>query len=572
MDPINKDNLKDQGQPDVPSASGQPRDLQISPDGQIISPQIISPSSSSNSLGVPPAPAQSSTTPSFLGATPSTSNVAAATNTPKPTQPQNIAPTFNNPPSQNAPSQFIGGDFTPPTPPQQPGFSAKTQFLGKLKSKKYFLPTVIVAGVLLIAGSASAIYFLGVSSPEKNLGKAVKKTLQQENITTKGSITGIDVGGDDEKALKIEIESMQNRKDKKASLATVFELDGKKFNIDIKAVDNSLYIKLGDLNTLMNMFGLDMSSPALKNYTNAIDSINKSIGDQWIEISDEFIKQVNKNCSMDILSIELSKEDQELLFKQYKDNSFAKITSTKTVKVNDKTATQYSLDIDSEKIDDYLKSLDGLTVFKKMKECQGDEGSKDSTKKLEDSIKDDAKNEYDIWVDKSSGMISKVQIKSKADDEEIVAQMNFDYNKVEISKPDSSKTIETVVQELMQSPEISEIFNSFGANGGGSASAQDTERQTDIRAIHGQLEAFYAQNGFYPALANLNDAAWVSANFKGLDKEALKDPKGGQYKLVSTPSANNYAYTTTPSGCNECKGYKLTATLSNSKTYIKENL
>lgn len=474
MDPINKDNLKDQSQPSMPSASGRPGDLQISPDGQIISPQIISPSSSSNSLGASPAPAQSSTTPSFLGATPSTSNVAAATNTPKPTQPQNIVPTFNNPPSQNAPSQFIGGDFTPPTPPQQSGFSTKTQFLGKLKSKKYFLPAVIVAGVLLIAGSASAIYFLSVSSPEKNLGKAVKKTLQQENITTKGSITGIDVGGDNKKPFKIEIESMQDRKDKKASLATVFELDGKKFNVDIKAVDNSLYIKLGDLNTLMNMFGLDMSSPALKNYTNAIDGINKSIGNQWIEISDEFIKQVNKNCSMDILSIELSKEDQELLFEQYKANSFAKITSIKTVKVNDKTATQYSLDIDSEKIDDYLKSLDGLTVFKKMKECQGDEGSKDSKKKLEDSIKDDAKNEYDIWVDKSSGMISKVQIKSKADDEEIVAQMNFDYNKVEISKPDNSKTIETVVQELMQSPEISEILNSFGVNGDGSVSYQDT--------------------------------------------------------------------------------------------------
>ena len=34
--------------------------------------------------------------------------------------------------------------------------------------------------------------------------------------------------------------------------------------------------------------------------------------------------------------------------------------------------------------------------------------------------------------------------------------------------------------------------------------ARDTERQTDIKAVHGQLEAYYAQNGAYPALADLN--------------------------------------------------------------------
>src|SRR5882757_3970226 len=56
--------------------------------------------------------------------------------------------------------------------------------------------------------------------------------------------------------------------------------------------------------------------------------------------------------------------------------------------------------------------------------------------------------------------------------------------------------------------------------------ARNTERQTDIKAIHGQVEAYYAQNGRYPTLANLNDVTWRGANMKGLDPEALKDPKG----------------------------------------------
>ena len=50
---------------------------------------------------------------------------------------------------------------------------------------------------------------------------------------------------------------------------------------------------------------------------------------------------------------------------------------------------------------------------------------------------------------------------------------------------------------------------------------RDTERQTDIKAIHGQLEAYYAQNGHYPTLANVNDSTFRGANMKGLDADAL---------------------------------------------------
>ena len=64
--------------------------------------------------------------------------------------------------------------------------------------------------------------------------------------------------------------------------------------------------------------------------------------------------------------------------------------------------------------------------------------------------------------------------------------------------------------------------------------ARDTERQTDVKAIHGQLEAYYAQNGRYPTLANLQDVSsggWVETNMKGLDVEAQQDPKGAHQAL-----------------------------------------
>lgn len=112
--------------------------------------------------------------------------------------------------------------------------------------------------------------------------------------------------------------------------------------------------------------------------------------------------------------------------------------------------------------------------------------------------------------------------------------------------------------------------------------ARDTERKTDINALHGQLEAYQAQNGKYPTLADVNSSTWRSTNMKGLDQEALKDPSnnatdGTQYNLVASPQADAYSYAVTPSGCDngangDCTGYTLTATLEGGGTYTKQSL
>lgn len=117
--------------------------------------------------------------------------------------------------------------------------------------------------------------------------------------------------------------------------------------------------------------------------------------------------------------------------------------------------------------------------------------------------------------------------------------------------------------------------------------ARNTERETDIKAVHGQVEAYYAQNGKYPTLANLNDGTpttgFRAVNMKGLDQEALRDPRGtaGTFTLVAAAAANSYAYTVTPAACDngaggDCTGYTLTATyegtVNGSTTYSKTAL
>lgn len=109
--------------------------------------------------------------------------------------------------------------------------------------------------------------------------------------------------------------------------------------------------------------------------------------------------------------------------------------------------------------------------------------------------------------------------------------------------------------------------------------ARDTERKTDVNALHGQLEAYNAQNGKYPTLANVNDSTWRGTNMKGLDSAALQDPKGSAQTLVAAPAANDYAFAPTASdgsACDntttDCLKYTLTATLEAGGTYVKTSL
>ncbi len=97
---------------------------------------------------------------------------------------------------------------------------------------------------------------------------------------------------------------------------------------------------------------------------------------------------------------------------------------------------------------------------------------------------------------------------------------------------------------------------------------RNTERTTDLKAVQGQLEAYYAQNGRYPTKANMDDASWVAGNLKGLDKNATADPKNtATFSFAATPTANQYAYQVTASdgttACDnsttDCGKYILTA-------------
>src|ERR1044071_9326055 len=80
--------------------------------------------------------------------------------------------------------------------------------------------------------------------------------------------------------------------------------------------------------------------------------------------------------------------------------------------------------------------------------------------------------------------------------------------------------------------------------------ARDTERKTDIKALQGHFEAYWADNAKYPTLTQANDSTFRSANFKGLDGSAFADPKNSSsQQLCASTTASCYGYAVTPANC-----------------------
>lgn len=158
---------------------------------------------------------------------------------------------------------------------------------------------------------------------------------------------------------------------------------------------------------------------------------------------------------------------------------------------------------------------------------------------------------------------------------------NSDYK---IEKPANAKQLAQVLSELGYGDILTQIQSMSATSddtvpGGIQSRAADSKRQVDIKSIQVNIEAFYAQNGYYPSLAEINSTSWRKANMKGFDSNAMQDPDGSTQKLAISPAPKVYSYkVTTASGgsceadSQKCAAFTLTATLSDGSKYTKVNL
>lgn len=111
--------------------------------------------------------------------------------------------------------------------------------------------------------------------------------------------------------------------------------------------------------------------------------------------------------------------------------------------------------------------------------------------------------------------------------------------------------------------------------------ARDSERKTDINAIAGQLEAGYANKGYYPTILGLQSSAERDKLEIKIDEKAFSDPKDtsqnkntpaalvGATSAAPTSNVANptYTYNYYATGCSDttatgqCTGYEIYAYL-----------
>lgn len=101
--------------------------------------------------------------------------------------------------------------------------------------------------------------------------------------------------------------------------------------------------------------------------------------------------------------------------------------------------------------------------------------------------------------------------------------------------------------------------------------ARDTDRQNDIKSIHGVLEVYYADRSHYPTLSD------VVTGLPGVDPDALKPPvKDAETISAADSTQKRYKYAPTPEGCDNesvlCTGYTLEAVLENGDKFTKTSL
>lgn len=73
---------------------------------------------------------------------------------------------------------------------------------------------------------------------------------------------------------------------------------------------------------------------------------------------------------------------------------------------------------------------------------------------------------------------------------------------------------------------------------------RDADRKSDINSIYSQVEVYFAENGKYPSLDEMNDGPFRQDNMQGLSDDALTDPSGtsGATLTGTVPAANSSTY------------------------------
>ncbi|MBR6961322.1 hypothetical protein IKH79_00975 [Candidatus Saccharibacteria bacterium] len=299
----------------------------------------------------------------------------------------------------------------------------------KKKSKAGLIITICVLAVLLIGGGVAAFLLLVMrESPETMVNDAVAKIYESENL---GITSKIDVeSGDKTGTFDFDIKkSGENLK-----LAGKLEMEGMKVDIDAIQYKSETYVKFSglsklDIKNFMDADSISTMGSQMKMVNAIIKAMSGAIDDNWIKLDLDMISNLipkSDGCSFDVQS--LLSADASKLKDAYKDNAFIKRDESADVKEED--GVKYiKVKVDQEKSKNFAKAMVGDGASK----C------------VEDDKKEDEKESTIVLgVKPWSHDLSVVRINDGKKDYEL----KFNYDKADIEKPSSAKSLLTLGSEI----------------------------------------------------------------------------------------------------------------------------
>lgn len=314
--------------------------------------------------------------------------------------------------------------------------------------KKRRLPKAVLlvaALVVVLGGAASAAYFGYVvpNKPENVLKTAFENTLAQRNISSVTSFETSPTSSSGGLAVKVDAKTASNLDSKAADVNLNLTMTGINLPVELRLVDQNLYIKAGDLSTISSL--VETFAPGAGS---AVKSLAGSLSNKWIEVDSTLLKQAGATCVLDS-AWTVNKTDVTLLENMYQTNQFITIKSHVSDSVNGKAAEKYELAMNDNKFASYAKNLSQLSALKDMQKCGGSKYKQPDTS----SLADGDTTPITVWVDSSTKRIVKLSTHSTSQDNtkshfQGTLTSTLSYDPVTVAAPTGAEPALQVITDL----------------------------------------------------------------------------------------------------------------------------
>ena len=326
------------------------------------------------------------------------------------------------------------------------------------KSKKKLVIGIVVA-LLLVLGSASAVFGLWYNKPENVVADSFMKAL---TATSSEGVLAAKVVQEGSPTFTISGDYKQSEAGEALGNAKVtIDDNGKASSIDgsfAVSKDQTFYVKINQLKKAVD--ALTEAEPMVGIYTQVWDGVIQSVDGKWVSISQSDIKELTGEDQTDkeMVCVEQkynefikdNKQQQELRA-LYEKHPFIKVKSLGMETVDGVYSDHYELTGDEKVANDFANGVKSLTVFKNIDGCLEQDLAKDINDELKDSVKSDngEKTKVEYWVGVVSHEPVKFTVVSTKDGSTMNLELKPKLNtKPTVEMPKADKTLKDLSKDI----------------------------------------------------------------------------------------------------------------------------